>query len=78
MSIGVAVLEAGETLTAGLARADQALYDAKGAGRNRVAPCRSTLCAEPGLTRVRYSGTGTAGQDDGVEAAPLARRQFCA
>ena len=41
VSIGVSVLHADETLTAGLARADQALYDAKREGRNRVAACRN-------------------------------------
>jgi diguanylate cyclase (GGDEF)-like protein len=41
VSIGVSVLHADEPLTAGLARADQALYDAKREGRNRVAACRN-------------------------------------
>lgn len=37
VSIGVAGLQAGETVAAGLARADQALYEAKREGRNCVA-----------------------------------------
>ena len=36
ISIGLATLESPETVTAGLARADQALYAAKHGGRNRV------------------------------------------
>lgn len=36
VSIGVAMLKAGEDLTESLERADKALYDAKSAGRNRV------------------------------------------
>jgi diguanylate cyclase (GGDEF)-like protein len=43
VSIGVAALHAGETVAAGLARADQALYGAKGRGRNRVEPCRTVF-----------------------------------
>ena len=35
-SIGVSTIEAGETIAVGLQRADSALYDAKGAGRNTV------------------------------------------
>jgi len=66
VSIGVAVLHAGETLTAGLARADQALYDAKGAGRNRVVPCHGTTA--PGPVRTHHAGIGM----------PQARQQFCA
>ncbi|MGH8270308.1 MAG: diguanylate cyclase domain-containing protein, partial [Steroidobacteraceae bacterium] len=37
LSIGVALGEAGETLESLRHRADEALYDAKDAGRNRVA-----------------------------------------
>ena len=37
LAAGVAVLAAGETDEELLARADRALYDAKGSGRNRVA-----------------------------------------
>jgi diguanylate cyclase (GGDEF)-like protein len=36
VSVGAVMIEAGETLTAALARADQALYRAKRHGRNRV------------------------------------------
>jgi diguanylate cyclase (GGDEF)-like protein len=36
VSIGVVLIDAGEALTAALARADHALYAAKSAGRNRV------------------------------------------
>ena len=35
-SIGVSTIEAGETIAVGLQRADSALYEAKGAGRNTV------------------------------------------
>ena len=75
VSIGVAELQAGETLTAGLARADQALYDAKGAGRNRVVPFRSAVSAES--VRACHSGDGMA-QGDVVLSMPRARQQFCA
>jgi len=75
VSIGVAVLHAGETLTAGLARADQALYDAKGAGRNRVVPCHGTTA--PGPVRTHHAGIGMA-KDGGARSMPQARQQFCA
>lgn len=39
VSIGVAMVQGGETVDAGLARADHALYEAKHAGRNCVVPC---------------------------------------
>jgi diguanylate cyclase (GGDEF)-like protein len=76
VSIGVAVLQAGETLTAGLARADQALYDAKGAGRNRVVPFgHASPRVEADAARVRHA------ERDGGEQASTgmaqARQQFC-
>jgi len=43
VSIGVAVLEEGEEVASGLARADHALYDAKHGGRNRVASIESEV-----------------------------------
>jgi diguanylate cyclase (GGDEF)-like protein len=47
VSIGVATLEPGETIAAILSRADQALYEAKAGGRNRV------VQAQPGVPRIR-------------------------
>jgi diguanylate cyclase (GGDEF)-like protein len=51
VSIGVVGLATGEMLTAGLARADQALYNAKAAGRNRVVSCHA-MPAAPSLSQV--------------------------
>jgi len=73
VSIGVAVLHAGETLTAGLARADQALYDAKGAGRNRVVAFRCAPVSEAQPVRSHHAGMG-----EPVRSIPQARQQFCA
>jgi len=81
VSIGVAALRAGETLTAALARADQALYDAKGAGRNRVASCSAVAqCAEkePVPARVRHADRDIAEQHAATARTPQARRPFCA
>lgn len=59
VSIGVAMLQPGEALAAGLARADHALYEAKRAGRNRVAPCQAVLsCVEVEPVRGRDGGMG--------------------
>lgn len=77
VSIGVAALHANETLTAGLARADQALYDAKRAGRNRV--CRAAgECVEVELARASQAGIAMAGQEHAVLPPPHARQQFFA
>jgi diguanylate cyclase (GGDEF)-like protein len=77
VSIGVAALHAKETLTAGLARADHALYDAKRSGRNRV--------SSAGLQRVEVepapasqSGVAMAGQEDAILRKVQPRQQFCA
>ncbi len=45
VSVGVAQYEPGEPLTGWMARADAALYEAKGAGRNRVVTARRTDAA---------------------------------
>jgi diguanylate cyclase (GGDEF)-like protein len=77
VSIGVAALHADETVTAGLARADQALYDAKGGGRNRVESCRAALHrveSEP----ARGAGSPAAGQHHINLGGPQARQQFYA
>jgi diguanylate cyclase (GGDEF)-like protein len=77
VSIGVAALHANETLTAGLARADQALYDAKRAGRNRV--CRAVgECVEVELARASQAGIAMAGQEHAVLPPAHARQQFFA
>lgn len=73
VSIGVAVLQAGEEVAAGLARADQALYDAKRGGRNCVA---SHCVGETG--RVRQPAISVAGRDDTTVRSQHARQQFCA
>jgi two-component system cell cycle response regulator len=49
VSVGVAVVEPGESGSEALRRADDALYGAKSQGRNRVAPARPT--AGPGIAR---------------------------
>lgn len=46
-SAGVAVLRAGDDVASLVQRADEALYDAKHAGRDRVGPCQGA-CAAPG------------------------------
>jgi diguanylate cyclase (GGDEF)-like protein len=79
VSIGVAALHANETLAAGLARADQALYDAKRAGRNRVAPSHAVLeCIEVEPARASQGGVAMAGQEDAVLRTVHPRQQFCA
>jgi len=79
VSIGVAALHATETLHAGLARADQALYDAKRAGRNRVAPSHAVLeCIEVEPARASQAGIAMAGQEDAVLRTVHPRQQFCA
>ncbi|WP_439525347.1 GGDEF domain-containing protein [Roseovarius mucosus] len=50
-SFGVAALLPGDTLDAGLQRADRALYRAKGAGRDRACLHDPTLDAGPGQTK---------------------------
>ena len=70
VSIGVAALVAGEALDACLARADQALYDAKRAGRNCV---RAEQAAA-----MRVRAAGVAAQADPPGSVPLARQQFFA
>lgn len=49
VSIGVAVRQAREPLEAVMRRADQALYRAKGSGRNRVASALPVIAASTGL-----------------------------
>jgi diguanylate cyclase (GGDEF)-like protein len=79
VSIGVAALHVTEALDAGLARADQALYDAKRAGRNRVAPSRAIReCIEVEAARASQAGVAMAGQENAVLCVPHARQQFCA
>lgn len=73
VSIGVALLQAGEALATGLARADLALYGAKHAGRNRVA-----VCAEVDAARGRGAAIAMAGQHDAILLATQAREQICA
>lgn len=55
VSIGVAMLEEGESVAALMARADTALYAAKAAGRNRVAS------APPAAASVQAAGRGAFG-----------------
>lgn len=52
LSIGVTVIARGEALEAALARADEAMYEAKAAGRDRVA----ARAPEPYLALVRRAG----------------------
>ncbi len=58
VSIGLTALGAGETLTAALRRADQALYEAKAAGRNCcvVAKTRAPTPERPRLAVVGARG----------------------
>ena len=49
VSIGVAMLEEGESFTSLMARADKALYAAKAAGRNRVVSAPPAPCGHGGL-----------------------------
>lgn len=68
LSIGVAELERGQAARHLVARADTALYEAKGAGRNRVeaaAPDASGLDSPQGKSR---PGDPAGGVDDGSEA----------
>ena len=51
VSVGVAVLGAGQSIDALVAEADEALYEAKGAGRNRVVVSRSALDRSGGKTK---------------------------
>jgi diguanylate cyclase (GGDEF)-like protein len=79
VSIGVAALHAHETVTAGLARADQALYGAKGNGRNRVELCRVTLqrvAADP--MREPCASVAATGEPHILLGGPQARQQFYA
>ena len=79
VSIGVAALHATEALHAGLARADQALYDAKRAGRNRVAPShavRERIEVEP--ARASQGGVAMAGEENAILRTVHPRQQFCA
>jgi diguanylate cyclase (GGDEF)-like protein len=73
VSIGVAALHRDETVAAGLARADQALYGAKAGGRNRVEPCRAALPARASCA----SAAGT-GPHHVTLGGPQARQQFYA
>ena len=56
ISVGVALLDKG-TLDAGslMRRADEKLYEAKSAGRNRVEVARDTLSPQPTFSPVRRS-----------------------
>ncbi|RYE94085.1 MAG: GGDEF domain-containing protein, partial [Oxalobacteraceae bacterium] len=79
VSIGVAVLQRNETIAAGLARADQALYEAKRAGRNQVASYRAVLQrVEVEPARIGQAGVAMAGQENGVLRQTHSRQQFCA
>jgi len=79
VSIGVAVLQHNETIAAGLARADQALYEAKRAGRNQVASYRAVLQrVEVEPARIGQAGVAMAGQENGVLRQTHSRQQFCA
>jgi diguanylate cyclase (GGDEF)-like protein len=53
VSVGVASLDAGETLSGLLQRADAALYAAKRAGRNRVGDARAGEARVAGLHDAR-------------------------
>jgi diguanylate cyclase (GGDEF)-like protein len=78
VSIGVAVLHAGETVAAGLERADQALYDAKRAGRNCVAArvlSSEDVKVEP--APLWDAGIAVAGHDDAILRVLDPRQQFC-
>lgn len=79
VSIGVAVLQHNETIAAGLARADQALYEAKRAGRNQVASYRAVLQrVEVEPARIGQTGVAMAGQENGVLRQTHSRQQFVA
>ena len=52
LSVGVTVIARGEALEAALARADETMYEAKEAGRNRVV----ARAPEPYLALVRRTG----------------------
>jgi len=71
VSIGVAMLEPGETFDALAARADAALYAAKSAGRNtvRYAPSVAGAAASP------EAGTGTAPETETRRSEVLADRK---
>jgi diguanylate cyclase (GGDEF)-like protein len=79
VSIGVTFLHVGETVAAGLERADQALYDAKRAGRNCVASRAVTLQnVEVEATTLRDAGIVVAGHEDAIARGCNTRPQFCA
>ena len=77
VSIGVAALHADETLAAGLARADQALYDAKRSGRNQVSSA-SVQCVEIEPARAGQAGVAVTGQESAILRTGHSRQQFCA
>ncbi len=76
VSIGVAALHADETLAAGLARADQALYDAKRSGRNQVSSA-SVQCVEIEPARAGQAGVAVTGQESAILRTGHSRQQFC-
>jgi diguanylate cyclase (GGDEF)-like protein len=77
VSIGAAFLHAGETVAAGLERADQALYDAKRAGRNCVASRGAPLKDVEVETPMGQPGIAMAGHEDAVLRVLDARQQLC-
>lgn len=79
VSIGVAFLVAGESVAGGLERADQALYDAKRAGRNCVASRALPLQdVEIEAAALRDAGIAVAGHEDAILRLRDPLPQFCA
>lgn len=72
VSAGVAVLEPGETVTAWLARADAALYEAKLAGRDRVVVTAESAGSAPPLAGAAVAAAVVATAAAAAVVAPAA------